>query len=243
MSLAAVALRPVRAPVVANERGVCGVIQLSAFGSAFAAHVRQSIAPGKIFVTEGDPATHFHIVISGTVTLFKLLPDGRRAIIGFRFPGEAFGLAAGDRHNCNAAATTPASVRRVPRPELDRLLLGSPGAARSLFDLMAAEIVAGQEHMLLLGRKTAQERVASFLVALSHRAERCKDWIDLPITRADIADYLGLTTETVSRVFTMIKHAGCIALAGGRFRLLDRENLLALAEGEGEMDRRVRQLA
>lgn len=179
---------------------------------------------------EGEAATSVYRVIDGVIRLYKLLPDGRRQIIGFLRAGDMMGLAAGERYVYTAEAVIPSTVRRVPRVRITALMDERPVLARRLLAAMTAELMAAQEQMLLLGRKTACEKIATFLLTLGERAlDECV-CVDLPMSRTDIADYLGLTTETVSREITKLKSAHTIRLLeGGRVELVDRDMLSELA--------------
>jgi CRP/FNR family transcriptional regulator len=145
--------------------------------------------------------------------LSKLLPDGRRQITGFLLPGDYLGLAFAERYICSAEAVTPVRLCRFPRSAFLALLDQFPALEKALLGRAATELAAAQKQMLLLGRKTARERVASFLLQLAER-EGADDGMamDLPMTRTDIADYLGLTIETVSRTLTNLRKTGLIAL-------------------------------
>ena len=184
---------------------------------------------------EGDPATSVFNVTSGTVKLYKLLPDGRRQITGFLFGGDFMGLSVNDRFAYSAETVNAATFCRFPRRKLDALMDEFPKLQRRLFSLASTELAAAQDQMLLLGRKTAREKIASFIVMLSQRASRRgqKDNpVALPMGRADIADYLGLTTETVSRTFTQLRSLGVIALQeNNRVDMADRTALYEIAEG------------
>jgi len=221
----------------ARSHGLCAAIKAENLSRFSPAHAPQSVEAGKTFLNEGDPATHFFTVTEGAVKLFKLLSDGRCAVTGFLFPGDIFGYSDADTYNYSAEAMTPVRLCRFPRRQLDRLFADFPGLESRLLKLVSRELAAAQDLMVLLGRKTAHERVASFLLGLMGRQGGKGGWLELPMTRADIADYLGLTTETVSRVFTVLKASGCIALAGGKVRVSDADALAELAEGslvEGE---------
>ena len=184
---------------------------------------------------EGDSADHIYSISNGSVKLYKLLPDGRRQIIGFLFSGDLFGLGVEGGYCYTAETITPAQLCRFTHRKLDTLLDEMPRLERRMFTLAVKELVAAQEQMLLLGRKTAREKVASFLLQLSRRAERAhqpNSPISLPMSRADIADYLGLTIETVSRTFTQLKRDGIIGLpASGHAVMTDWDALRELAEG------------
>lgn len=189
---------------------------------------------GQAIIHEGDPAENLFNVISGAVKLYKLLPDGRRQITGFLFPGDFLGIALNETYVYTAEALTPVRLCRFPRRRLEALLKDIPALEHQLLDEVATELVAAQDQMLLLGRKTARERVASFLLMLAKRAERHGrqvNPVELPMSRADIADYLGLTTETVSRTVTQLRQSNTISAANrGEIEILDRAGLEDLSE-------------
>ncbi|KAA0679711.1 helix-turn-helix domain-containing protein [Roseomonas genomospecies 6] len=179
---------------------------------------------------EGEAADAVFRVVDGMIRLYKLLPDGRRQIIGFLQAGDMVGLAFADRYLYSAEAITASTVQRIARSQLDALLDAQPALARRLLSVTTSELVAAQDQMLLLGRKSALEKLASFLLALGRRAGAGRA-IALPMSRCDIADHLGLTTETVSRGFTKLKTSRLIRiLDGGRVELLDAEALADLAD-------------
>jgi CRP/FNR family transcriptional regulator len=161
---------------------------------------------------EGDDASHVYCVASGMIRLYKLLPDGRRQIVGFLQAGDMMGLAVRGQYLYTAEAVTVSTVQRIPRARLDALLDRLPALVRRLHALTAGDLVAAQDQMLLLGRKTALEKVASFLLMLAKRRSDATRCLPLPMPRGDIADYLGLTLETVSRTFTKLRTSGLIRL-------------------------------
>ncbi len=167
--------------------------------------------------------------------LFKLLGDGRRQILGFRFAGDFLGLSAGTDYSYSAEALTDSKLCRFPRKKLDGLRERFPRLDRRLLSLSIDELTAAQEQLLLLGRKTAEERLVSFLILLSQGQVRrglTPDPIILPMTRSDIADYLGLTIETVSRTFSGLKKKGLIELQDTtHVHLVDRDRLEEMAAG------------
>jgi CRP/FNR family transcriptional regulator len=213
-------------PAIARARGKAD--PMARFSLAYES---RTIVAGKTFLHEGDPAAMFFTITEGTVELVKLLSDGRRAILGFLFRGDIFGFSAEDSYDYNAEAVTPLILRRFPRRQLQRMYSDFPGMESQILKLVSRELAIAQDHMVLLGRKSAHERVASFLLMLFHRIGRRDGWIELPMSRADIADYLGLTTETVSRVFTVLKASGCIVSSCSRVRISDVEALAELAGG------------
>src|SRR5262245_13047224 len=183
--------------------------RLSAIVSSRPFEGRQTI------VQEGDPAEWLFNVVSGTVKLYRTLPDGRTQIVGFLGEGDFMGIPAATEYAVSAEAVTPVETCLFPRRAFDRLLADSPTLERRLFELARNEVVAARDHMLLLGRKTAREKVASFLTALAARpqcAHTPTPCVDLPMTRTEIADYLGLTIETVSRTISRFRDEGLVVL-------------------------------
>lgn len=193
------------------------------------------VEAGRTVFSEGDAADALYNVTSGTVKLYKLLPDGRRQITGFLVTGDFLGLAVNDSYAYTAETVTNASLCRFPRKKIDALMDEFPKMQRRLFSMASNELAAAQDQMLLLGRKTAKEKICSFLLLLSQRAARRgykENPVFVPMSRADIADYLGLTTETVSRTFTQLKTSGVISLLeGNKVLIADLDALYDLAEG------------
>jgi CRP/FNR family transcriptional regulator len=220
---------------VARALTICGAMRAEDLGRMATIRNAHRVEAGETFVGEGEAATHFFNITEGSVKVYKLMPDGRRQITGFLFAGDLLGLAVNDTYTYSAEALTPATVCQFPRRSLERLLDEFPKMEKRLLAIASNELAAAQEQMMLLGRKTAQERIASFLLMLARREERSGrkgDVLRLTMTRTDIADYLGLTTETASRVFTSFKKRGWIQLeAGNRVILSDRATLEELAAG------------
>jgi CRP/FNR family transcriptional regulator len=168
------------------------------------------------------------------VKLFKLLPDGRQQITGFAGAGHFLGLAVSQNYAFSAEAIEDVQLCRFSRPKMRRLLDDLPALEHRLLECACNELVAAQEQMLLLGRKTAAERVASFLVARSRDLHPCghASQVHLPMTRGEIADYVGLTIETVSRTFSRFRTEKRIATpSADEVILLDRDWLEDLASG------------
>jgi CRP/FNR family transcriptional regulator len=188
-----------------------------------------------MLIVEGDEAEALFNITAGAVKVYKMLADGRQQITGFLFPGDFLGLAPSGRYAYSAEAITDVTWCRFPRRGLERLIDDVPQLERRLLGIASNELAAAQDQMLLLGRKTAREKVASFLVGLSRRAVRNGlpgDPIVLPMIRADIADFLGLTIETVSRVISQLRRDGLIELkSGGEVQLSGLPALARIAEG------------
>lgn len=198
----------------------------------------QRKAPGETLFAEGDAADSVYEVVRGMVRLYKLLPDGRRQITGFLSAGKLLGLAPEGVCVYTAEAITEVTLCRYKRAAFERLIDEVPGFAKRLLTVASHELRAAQDQMLLLGRKSAAEKVTSFLLLLAdqHDAEE-EDEIEVPMTRSDIADYLGLTIETVSRTLTKLKQDGLIALpTSSRVEIRDRDRLEELASGEINVD-------
>jgi CRP/FNR family transcriptional regulator len=234
--------RPRAAPGIGGPCGACEIRELSVCNALSEAELvrlcsiisSSKIEVGATVIAEGDPATDLFNVVRGTVKLCKLLPDGRRQVTGFLFPGDFLGIALNDTYAYSAEAIEPLQLCRFPRKKLEALLVELPRLERRLLGETAHELAAAQDQMLLLGRKTAKERVASFLVSLSERAvkrRRPSSPLQIPMSRMDIADYLGLTTETVSRILTQLRQAKLIATESrGSIEILDMAGLGALID-------------
>lgn len=173
---------------------------------------------------ETEPAEYLYKVVSGAVRTCKVTADGRRQIGGFYLPGDIFGLEAGEAHVFSAEAIGEATVIVVKRKPLMALAERDGEVARQLWASTAAELARAQARLLLL-IKSAYERVAGFLLEMAARSPR-RDRIDLPMTRQDIAEYLGLTIETVSRTFSSMQEAALIELAASRRVLLSNRPAL-----------------
>jgi len=188
---------------------VCGALEPDDLDrlNGIVSHIH--LAHGQPLFFEADSATHLFVITNGCVKLYKLLADGRRQITGFLFPSDFLGIALRDRYAYSAEAVTASTLCRFRRDRLEALLKEFPSLERRLLGIASNELAAAQDQMLLLGRKTAEEKLGSFLHALSRRAALrglAPNRLDLPMTRADIADYLGLTVETVSRCFTRLRN-------------------------------------
>lgn len=178
---------------------------------------------------EDEPAEYVYRVASGAVRTLRFSSDGRRQILGFHLPGEVFGLELGKAHTLSAEAVAAADVVMVRRSLLDNAAGENPTAARNLLTLLGANLDRAREHAMMLGRKGAHERVAAFLLRLADRSSS-RQALDLPMSRADIGDYLGLTIETVSRAFTEMERQHAIALPSSRHVVMTSRSALAQLE-------------
>lgn len=173
---------------------------------------------------EGEQAEYVYQVVSGAVRTYKILSDGRRQVGAFYLPGDVFGLEVGEQHELSAEAIVNSTVSVIKRSTLTSLAARDGKVAHALWSLTARELRRAQKHVLLLVR-TAQERVASFLLEMADRTSG-DGQIELPMSRQDIADYLGLTIETVSRTLTLLEGQAAIALRSARCVHLTNERQL-----------------
>jgi CRP-like cAMP-binding protein len=179
---------------------------------------------------ESDRSDCWHKVVSVTVRVCKLLANGRRHIAEFCFSGDCFGIDGTGARPYSAEAVDDVTLMRYRRKATEQLIDQCPALARHLRDTMMRDLAHAHGRALLLARMTAPERVAAFLLEMFERRDR-KKALDLPMPRHDIADYLGLTIETVCRVLTLFKRHGTIAIPGPhRIELLDRNALEAIGE-------------
>jgi len=178
---------------------------------------------------ENEPAEYLYKVISGTVRTYKVLNDGRRQIGAFYLPGDMFGLEVGDAHTFSAEAIVDSKVLVIKRSSVIGLASRDSSIARELWTMTASELQRVQDHILLL-IKTAQERVAGFLLEMAGRSAK-NDEISLPMSRQDIADYLGLTIETVSRTLTQLENSAAIAVPTSRRIVLRNRGALNRMNG------------
>jgi CRP/FNR family transcriptional regulator, nitrogen fixation regulation protein len=168
---------------------------------------------------EGEPAEYFYKVVRGAVRTYKLLNDGRRQISAFHMTGDIFGIDAGKDHRFTADAIADSTVLVIKRNTLMALAARDSEIASGLWAQATGDLLRAQDHMLLLGRKNAHERVASFLLEMAERGAAAES-VELPMSRQDIADYLGLTIETVSRTLTLLENESAIELPTSRRILL-----------------------
>ncbi|MET4386085.1 CRP/FNR family nitrogen fixation transcriptional regulator [Bradyrhizobium sp. F1.4.3] len=179
---------------------------------------------------EKEPADYVYQVKLGAVRSYKLLSDGRRQIGAFHLAGDIFGLENGNEHRFTAEAVVDTTVRLVRRQSLELVAEGDAIVARNLLSMTTSNLQHAEDHMLLLGRKTSLERVAAFLIEMDKRLTAA-GIMALPMSRRDIADYLGLTLETVSRALSRLHELGILGFIGTNQRqivLLDRPQLASL---------------
>jgi CRP/FNR family transcriptional regulator len=195
------------------------------------AAVRRVAAKEHIFC-EGDARDHVFRIEDGVIALYKTLPDGRRQIIDFAYPGDLIGLGVLDEHVLSAQATTAAKVRCLSAGALERMAESDAGLALKLYKSVCHELAATRSLLVTVGQRSAIERLAAFLLALHRRtAAGGSSTVTLAMRRSDIADLLGLTIETVSRTLTKLRTMGIIDIeqGGTRVELCDLTRLADLA--------------
>ncbi|MGA7806990.1 helix-turn-helix domain-containing protein [Bradyrhizobium sp.] len=189
-------------------------------------------APCETVFAQEEMTTSFYNLLEGVMRVYKLLPDGRRQIVGFALPGDFLGMSDTARHGFSADAIGPVSVCRFGKSAFSRFAEDKPHLLRRINELAVHELNQARDHMVLLGRRSAEEKVATFLIGWRDRLDQLRGAsasVPLPMSRQDIADYLGLTIETVSRTFTKLEREGVIEIIPGGVCLRDPERAAALA--------------
>lgn len=178
---------------------------------------------------QGDTAEYLYAVRTGAVRAYKMLDDGRRQIGSFYFPDDIFGIEAGINHQFSTDAIVDSNIVLVKRSAAEAMVTHDLQFAYKLWVITAQQLKHAQEHLVLLGRKNARERMATFLVEMARRRGLVGNAVELPMSRQDIADYLGLTIETVSRRLTDMAESETVELTSSRrVRLRDLRRLVEL---------------
>ncbi|WP_352720101.1 Crp/Fnr family transcriptional regulator [Mesorhizobium sp. M0491] len=221
----------------ARHRGVCGALdpdQLVALAKTSSKH---GVEPGVELIGDAETIDSYSNVLSGVVKLTKSLSDGRQQIVGLQFAPDFLGRPFKTESVISAEAATAVSLCSFPKATIERMMKESSGFERRLFSQALSELDEARGWMVTLGRKTASEKVASFLLMIARNIDPTLDPIvnsaafDLPLTRADIADFLGLTIETVSRQLTRLRTDGVIRIENNRHVTV--ENLSRLERRSG----------
>jgi CRP/FNR family transcriptional regulator len=224
-----------------RHQAVCGAMDNVQLQKLSQIARRKKIPAGQTIISDAEPVDFFANVVSGAVKLTKTLPDGRQQIVGLLFTPDFLGRAYSKSNPYSAEAATDTEICTFPNAAFERLVGEYPGLQQRLFQHTLDELDAARDWMLLLGRKTAEEKVASFLLMLARRslmvgcahqqAPEAANF-ELPLTRADMADYLGLTIETVSRQLTRLKTAHVIRLSTNRLIQVPDIDRLANVAGQ-----------
>lgn len=215
------ALASTSLPLASNAALLRSVPTTRAVPEAPALGSTRGVAKDEQIFSEGDRAAFFYKVVSGAVRTSKLLSDGRRQIDAFHLPGDIFGIESGDEHRFTAEALGPTTIIVYRRCSLETLASSDGAFAHQIVAAMMRSLERAQDHMLLLGRKSAMEKIATFLLDMAERVAE-DDHVDLPMSRTDIADHLGLTIETVSRSLTQLERQGVIELPAHRRTIMLR---------------------
>ncbi|MGY3611111.1 MULTISPECIES: cyclic nucleotide-binding domain-containing protein [unclassified Bradyrhizobium] len=195
-------------------------------------HVR--FESGATVFAQANIATSFFSVHEGTLRLYKLLPDSRRQIVSFALPGDFLGLSSLPQHEFSADAIGRVALCQFSKESFATFAENRPRLLRRIIELAGRELARAQEHMVLLGRRSAEEKIASFLIGWRDRLSgigRDGEILPLPMKRLDMADHLGLTIETVSRTFSKLERDGVIQIFAGSVVLLDAARAEALSAG------------
>ncbi len=237
-------VRPSSNLAVAYPRTTCAARGLA---ERLAAGTLRTVDARDHVFREGDHASHIYRIEAGHVCVYRMVHDGRRQVIDFAFPGDFIGLGALGTHAANAQATAKTRIRCVSVATLHDVVRRDQRLGIELYEAMSRELQQARELLFTVSQRTAAERLAGFLLALSRRNARRGDYspdIVLPMTRTDIADFLGLTIETVSRTFTRFRNDGLIDLEQCILvTIRDAAALAAIADGTNELRAPTRQLS
>jgi CRP/FNR family transcriptional regulator len=211
----------------ARHRGVCGALDPDQLVALAKTSSKQSIEPGVELVGHAETINSYSNVLSGVVKLTRGLSDGRQQIVGLQFAPDFLGRPFKVESEIEAQAATAVSLCSFPKASIERMMRDSPGLEHRLLEQTLKELDEARDWMVTLGRKTAAEKVASFLLMIARNIDPTLDpaaastSFDLPLTRADIADFLGLTIETVSRQLTRLRSEGIIRIQNNRHVTVD----------------------
>lgn len=218
-----------------RAEGICGAIEPEGLTRLEKLLRKRRFARNAVVFHEQDPATHAFIIVEGSIRLIKYTGDGQRQVVGFLLRGDFFGFGLTETYAVTAETLESTLLCQYPRAALLELVPLYPRLQKKLLALAEHEIAAMQEQVVLLGTKSAEQRIAAFLLQLRRRIDpaRTATTLDVPMRRLDIAEYLGLTFETTSRVFTHLREQGMIGIPSTRsveFRNL--EGLSRIADGD-----------
>lgn len=215
----------------ARHRGLCGALEPDQLIELSKTSSRRGVSPGAELTGDAEVVEGYSNVLSGVVKLTKSLSDGRQQIVGLQFAPDFLGRPFKSESAISAEAATEVSLCSFPRSVIERMMKLSPGLEHRLLKQTLNELDEAREWMLALGRKTASEKVASFLLMIARNIDPATDpaaksaSFELPLTRADIADFLGLTIETVSRQLTRLRASDVIRIENNRHVTVDLSRL------------------
>ncbi|MGE0500555.1 MAG: Crp/Fnr family transcriptional regulator [Rhizobiaceae bacterium] len=211
----------------ARHRGVCGALEPDQLVALSKSSIKHRTEPGVELIGDAEKVENYSNVLSGVVKLTKTLSDGRQQIVGLQFAPDFLGRPFRSESALNAEAATDVALCSFPRAAVERMMKVSPQLEHRLLQQTLRELDEAREWMVTLGRKTAGEKVASFLLLIARHIDPTIDTaagrvsFDLPLSRADIADFLGLTIETVSRQITKLRSEGVIRVENNRHVIVD----------------------
>ncbi|MGX5804204.1 Crp/Fnr family transcriptional regulator [Bradyrhizobium sp. Arg314] len=221
----------------ARRRGLCGALEPNQLVDLAKTSWRHNIPPGTELVRDAEAIESYANVLSGVVKLTKCLPDGRQQIVGLQFAPNFLGRPFKSESDVSAQTATEVSLCSFPKAAIERMMREAPALEHRLLKQTLVELDEAREWMVTLGRKTAAEKVASFLFLIAMNIDRATDTskgsatFDLPLTRADIADFLGLTGETISRQLTKFCDDGVIRIENTRHVVVDSISRLQCCSG------------
>lgn len=221
----------------ARHKGICSVLTGAELQHLNKYSSQKTLPKGTTLLSMGETAEYHANVLSGVVKLVKTLEDGRQQIVGLQFAPDFVGRSLKEQSLVSAETATDVKLCRFPRSVIERMIADIPKLQRRIFEHVLVQLDLARDWILTLGRKTASEKVASFLLLiaiyrdpLSDEGDLTDATFELPLSRADIADFLGLTLETVSRQVSKLRELGVIEVTQNRtVRILDREQLVALS--------------
>jgi CRP/FNR family transcriptional regulator, anaerobic regulatory protein len=224
----------------ARHRGICGVLTAAELRTLSRHSTQKVFEKGTTLVSTGEANENYANVLNGVVKLTKTLRDGRQQIVALQFAPDFLGRALAESSPVDAETASSVKLCRFPRAVIDRMMRDVPELQGRIFEQVLAQLDEARGWILTLGRKTATEKVASFLLLIMHHIDpqaaeddSLPQTFELPLSRADIADFLGLTLETVSRQMTKLRQSGAIAIAHNRtITVLDRNLLFELSGGD-----------
>ena len=221
----------------ARHRGICGVLSENELLELSKSSRQVTRKSGEKLINDADPIQSYASVMRGVVKLSKILEDGRQQVVGLQFAPDFLGRLYGRESNLNADAASDVELCRMPKSTVEALVAHNPALEGRLLEQTLRELDEAREWMVTLGRKTANEKVASFLYLIATHEDPTHNDIsisfDLPLTRADIADFLGLTIETVSRQFTKLRKSEVIVIKNHRHIEVPNTEKLRRACGYG----------
>ncbi|MBZ9798522.1 Crp/Fnr family transcriptional regulator [Mesorhizobium sp. ES1-4] len=222
----------------ARHRGVCGALDPDQLVGLARTSSKQRVGAGVELVGDAEIVGSYSNVLSGVVKLTKSLSDGRQQIVGLQFAPDFLGRPFKTESEINVETATAVALCSFPKTVIERMIKESPELEHRLLRQALNELDEAREWMVMLGRKTAAEKVASFLVMIARNIDPCADSMassasfDLPLTRSDIGDFLGLTIETVSRQLTRLRAEGVIRIENSRHIIVDDMKRLELRCGD-----------